>query len=47
MGNKSKKNLDDLKKDLQIMTDEDMNRVKGGKKTSNKWNPSCGGIIPQ
>jgi hypothetical protein len=50
MGNniESNKSLDDLKKDLQTMSDEDMNRVKGGKKTSsNKWNFSLGGPTPQ
>lgn len=47
MGNKNKKNLSDLKKDLFTMTEKDMRRVKGGRRSIRKWNKRCGGIIPQ
>jgi len=51
MGNKfesNNKSLEDLKKDLQFMSDADLNRIKGGRKTSsNKWNISLGGLTPQ
>ena len=45
---KSKKNLDDLKKDLKTIKKNDMNKIVGGKKSKNKkWNNGCGGIVPQ
>lgn len=50
MGNKieSKKNLDDLKKHIQALSDEDLARIKGGNKTSsNNWSLSLGAITPQ
>lgn len=44
----SKKNLDDLKKDLKTIEKKDMKKIIGGK-NKNKWNSSngCSGIIPQ
>jgi hypothetical protein len=45
---KSKKNLDDLKKDLKTIKKKDMGKIVGGKKSKNKkWNNGCGGIVPQ
>lgn len=48
---KSKKNLEDLKKDLKTIKKDDMNKIVGGKndKNKNKWNNGngCGGIVPQ
>ncbi len=46
---KSKKNLDDLKKDLKTIKKVDMNKIIGGKndKAKKKWNSGCGGILPQ
>jgi hypothetical protein len=46
---KSKKNLDDLKKDLKTIKKDDMNKIVGGKdkKNTKKWNNGCGGIVPQ
>ena len=45
---KSKKNLEDLKKekDLKTLKKNDMNKIIGGKKNK-KWNNGCGGIVPQ
>jgi len=45
--NEGNKSLDDLKKEFQTMSDDEMNRYKGGKKPSNKWNISLGGPTPQ
>lgn len=46
--NEDKQSLDDLKKDLQTMSDDDMNDVKGGKKSSsNKWNINLSCVTPQ
>ena len=54
MGNKIESNeekhdgLDDLKKSLQTMSDDDMKDVKGGKKpSSNKWNINFTCVTPQ
>lgn len=48
---KSKKNLEDLKKDLKTINKDDMNKIVGGKndKNKNKWNNGngCSGIVPQ
>jgi len=47
---KSKKNLDDLKKDekLKPIKKKDMNKITGGKKDKKrKWNKGCGDILPQ
>jgi hypothetical protein len=45
---KSKKNLDELKKDLKTIKKNDMDKIVGGKKGKNKnWNNGCGGIVPQ
>ena len=41
------KSLDDLKKEFQTMSDDELNHIKGGKKSSNKWNMSLGGPTPQ
>ncbi len=47
MGNKAKRNLADLKKDLQVIRKEDLNILLGGKnKSRTRWN-GCGGIVPQ
>ncbi len=43
-GNKS---LDDVKKEFQTLSDGELDRYKGGKKSSNKWNMSLGGPTPQ
>ena len=43
---KSKKKLDDLKKDLKTLKKKDMKKIVGGKK-KNKWNSGLGGIVPQ
>ena len=45
---KSKKNLEDLKKDLKTIEKKDMKKIVGGK-NKNKWNngSGCSGIIPQ
>ncbi len=45
--NEGNKSLDDLKKEFQTMSDDELNRYKGGKKPSNKWNISLGGPTPQ
>lgn len=45
--NEGNKSLDDLKKEFQTLSDNDLDRYKGGKKSSNKWNMSLGGPTPQ
>lgn len=42
---RSKKNLDDIKKDIESIKKEDMKKIVGGKKKS--WSKGCGGIVPQ
>lgn len=47
---KSKKSLDDLKKDLKTLKDKDMDKIIGGKKgkkDDKKGGSGCGGIVPQ
>ncbi|MCB0568777.1 MAG: hypothetical protein KDC66_03390 [Phaeodactylibacter sp.] len=46
---KSKKNLDDLKKDIKTIKKDDQNKIVGGKKgdKNKNWNNGCGGIVPQ
>lgn len=46
---KSKKKLEDLKKDLKTLKEVDMKKIVGGKndKKRKKWNNGCGGILPQ
>lgn len=46
---KSKKSLDDLKKDLKTLKDKDMDKIVGGKKGKDdkKGGSGCGGIVPQ
>ncbi len=45
---RSKKNLDDIKKDIKSIKKEDMKKIVGGKKGKKKnWNNGCGGIVPQ
>jgi len=39
MGSKAKKNLADLKRDLQVIRKEELTILTGGK--------GCGGIVPQ
>lgn len=47
MGNKAKKNLADLKRDLQVIRKEELTNLLGGKsKNRTRWN-GCGGIVPQ
>jgi len=48
MGNK-KRNLDDLKNDLNNISDDDMKKIKGGRNKNNNtgWGTGCGGIVPQ
>lgn len=46
--NESNKSLDDLKKEFQTMSDDQLNTYTGGtRKSSNKWNLSLGGVTPQ
>ena len=50
MGNKkneSTKSLDNLKKEFQILTDDQMKELDGGKKSSTGWNIGPGGPTPQ
>ena len=44
---KSKKNLDDLKKDLKSLKKTDLKKIIGGRRKKKKWNNGCGGIPPQ
>jgi hypothetical protein len=47
---KSKKDLDDLKKDLKALKKEDMKSIIGGKDKKRKWKRwmnLCGDILPQ
>ncbi|MBP6183329.1 MAG: hypothetical protein KA479_00210 [Saprospiraceae bacterium] len=49
---KSKKdaNLDKLKSELQVISREEMQKIKGGSPTirfSTRWIPRCGGRLPQ
>ncbi len=46
---KSKKKLDDLKKDLKTLKKKDMKKIVGGKNDKKKknWNNGLGGIVPQ
>lgn len=45
---RSKKNLDDIKKEIKSIKKEDMKKIVGGKKGKKKsWNKGCGGIVPQ
>jgi hypothetical protein len=49
---KSKKNLDDLKKDLgkkdiKPIKKDDQDKLVGGKGKNKNWNSGCGGIVPQ
>ena len=46
---KSKKKLDDLKKDLKTLKKKDMKKIVGGKngKKKKKWNSGLGGSVPQ
>lgn len=46
---KSKKSLEDLKKDLKTLRKNDMKKIVGGKNDKNKkkFNNGCGGIVPQ
>lgn len=44
---KTKKNLDDLKKDMKTIEKKDMDKISGGKKGKNKKYNGCGGIVPQ
>ena len=47
---KSKKQLDDLKKDLKELKKEEMKNMVGGRDTKNKWKRwlnICGNILPQ
>jgi hypothetical protein len=47
MGSKAKKNLADLKRDLQVIRKEELTILTGGKnKSRTRWN-GCGGIVPQ
>ncbi|MEM1121032.1 MAG: hypothetical protein AAGJ18_11340 [Bacteroidota bacterium] len=47
--NESNKSLDDLKKEFQTMSDDQLNTFTGGtkKSASHKWNMSLGGVTPQ
>ena len=47
-GGNSPKNLQDLKRELQSLTQQDSLKVTGGKTLEkDKWNSGCGGIVPQ
>ncbi len=47
-GGNSSKNLQDLKRELQSLTQADALKVTGGKTLEkDKWNSGCGGIVPQ
>lgn len=47
-GGNSPKSLQDLKKELQSLTQQDSIKVTGGKTLEkDKWNSGCGGIVPQ
>jgi bacteriocin-like protein len=47
---KSKKRLDDLKKDLKELKKEEMKNIVGGRDKKNRWKRwlnICGNILPQ
>jgi hypothetical protein len=44
---KSKKNLDDIKKDIKTIKKDDQKKLIGGKGKNKNWNNGCGGIVPQ
>jgi hypothetical protein len=44
---RSKKNLDDIKKEIKSIKKEDMKKIVGGKGKKKNWNKGCGGIVPQ
>jgi hypothetical protein len=47
-GGNSPKSLQDLKKQLQVLTQQESLKIFGGKALEkDKWNLGCGGIIPQ
>ncbi len=47
-GGNNSKNLQDLKRELQTLTQQDSLKVTGGKTLEkDKWNSGCGGIVPQ
>ena len=47
-GGNGPKSLQDLKKELQNLTQQDSIKVTGGKTLEkDKWNSGCGGIVPQ
>ncbi len=47
-GGNGPKSLQDLKKQLQTLTQQDSIKVTGGKTLEkDKWNSGCGGIVPQ
>ncbi|MCF8239161.1 MAG: hypothetical protein K9I85_13450 [Saprospiraceae bacterium] len=50
MKSKPKKTLDQLKHDLQVLTKEEMQRIKGGRppvRFSTRWFIRCSGKVPQ
>jgi natural product precursor len=49
-GNKPVSSLDDLKTNLQLLSNQEMNAYKGGRRSAVGlaiWNNGCGGITPQ
>jgi hypothetical protein len=44
----SPKSLQDLKRQLQVLSQQESLRIMGGKTLEkDKWNTGCGGIMPQ
>ncbi len=47
-GGNSPKSLQDLKKELQVMTQQEALKITGGKAfEKDKWHSGCGGLVPQ
>lgn len=47
-GSNNPKSLQDLKKQLQVLSQQESLKIMGGKSLEkDKWNSGCGGIIPQ
>ncbi len=45
---KSRRTLEELKRELQTVNQLDMNNIVGGRKRNmERWNNGCGGVIPQ
>lgn len=48
MGNKVKKSLDDIRKDVQPLDKNHLDKIFGGKgKSTSKYNLGCDGLVPQ